>query len=58
MYIPKTLHEDNVHNNCLMGLIFLTSWRVALKKIKFLMGIWIFCFLYIPVKICALFLLG
>ena len=42
MYIPKTLHEENVHNNYLMGLIFGTSWRVALTKKKFLMGIWIF----------------
>ena len=32
MYIPKTLHEENVHNNYLMGLIFSTSWRVAPKK--------------------------
>ena len=24
-----------VHNNYLMGLIFSTSWRVALKKFKF-----------------------
>ena len=42
MYIPKTLHEENVHNNCLMGLIFWTSWSVAPKKIKISMGIWIF----------------
>ena len=34
MYIPKTLHEENVHNNYLMGLIFSTSWRVAPKKKK------------------------
>ena len=32
MYIPKTLHEENVHNNYLMGLIFSTSWRVAPTK--------------------------
>ena len=45
MYIPKTLHEENVHNNYLMGLIFSTSWRVDPKKKKFLTGIWIleFC---------------
>ena len=30
----------NLHNNYLMGLIFSTSWRVAPKKIKILMGIW------------------
>ena len=42
MYIPKTLHEENVHNSCLMGLIFSISWRVTPKKIKMLMGIWIF----------------
>ena len=34
MYIPKTLHEENVHNNYLMGLIFSTSWRVDPKKKK------------------------
>ena len=32
MYIPKTLQEENVHSNCLMGLIFSTSWRVGPKK--------------------------
>ena len=42
MYIPKTLQEENVHNNYLMGLIFSTSWKNLLRKIKFLMGIWIF----------------
>ena len=42
MYIPKTLQEENVHNNYLMGLIFSTSWRVDPKKKKNLMGIWIF----------------
>ena len=42
MYIHLSLHEENVHNNCLMGLIFSTSWRVAPTKIKFFMGIWIF----------------
>ena len=37
MYILKTLHEENVHNNCLMGLIFSTIWRVAptQKKIPY-----------------------
>ena len=34
MYIPKTLHEENVHNNYLMGLIFPTSWRVGPRKKK------------------------
>ena len=34
MYIPKSLQEENLHNNCLMGLIFWTNWRVDLKKIK------------------------
>ena len=34
MYIPKTLHEENVHNNYLMGLIFSTSWRVGPRKKK------------------------
>ena len=38
MYIPKTLQEENVHSNCLMGLIFSTSWRVAPTKIFFLIG--------------------
>ena len=42
MYIPKSLHEESVYNNYLMGLIFRTSWRVALAKKKFPMGIWIF----------------
>ena len=32
MYMPKTLHEESVHNNYLMGLIFSTSWRVAPTK--------------------------
>ena len=32
MYISK--QEENVHSNCLMGLIFLTSWRVGPKKKK------------------------
>ena len=32
MYIPKTLQEENVHSNCLMGLIFSTSWKVDPKK--------------------------
>ena len=46
MYIPKTLHEENVHNNYLMGLIFSTSWRVGPTKKKFHMLIWIFGILY------------
>ena len=46
MYISKTLQEENVHSNCLMGLIFSTSWRVAPTKNFFLMGIWIFGILY------------
>ena len=46
MYMPKTLHEENMHNNYLMGLIFSTSWRVDPKKKKFLTGIWIFGILY------------
>ena len=50
MYIPKTLHEENVHNNYLMGLIFSTSWRVGPKKKKFHMGIWIFGILYAKVS--------
>ena len=33
--------EEKVHNY-LMSLIFSTSWRVAFKKFKFRMGIWIF----------------
>ena len=41
MYIPKTLQEENVHINCLMGLIFSTSCENLLRKIKFLIGIWI-----------------
>ena len=45
MYMPKTLHEENVHNNYLVGLICWTSW-VAPKKKKFLTGIWIFGILY------------
>ena len=32
MYIPKTLQEENVHNNCLMGLIFWTNWGPDQKK--------------------------
>ena len=42
MYIHLSLQEEIVHNNFLMGLIFSKCWRVALKKFKFLMGIWIF----------------
>ena len=38
MYIPKTLHEENVHNNYLMGLIFSTSWRVDPTKKNSLRG--------------------
>ena len=34
MYIPKTLQEESVHNNCLMGLIFWTNWSFDLTKIK------------------------
>ena len=34
MYIPKTVQEENVHSNCLIGLIFSTSWRVAPTKKK------------------------
>ena len=34
MYKPKTLQEESVHNNRLMGLIFWTNWRVDLNKIK------------------------
>ena len=29
MYIPKTLQEESVHNNFLMGLIFWTNWGPA-----------------------------
>ena len=50
MYIPNTLHEENVHNDYVMGLIFSTSWRVAPKKKKFLTGIWIFGILYAKVS--------
>ena len=32
MYIPKTLQEESVHNNCLMGLIFWTNWGPDQKK--------------------------
>ena len=46
MYIPKKLNEENAHNNYLMGVIFLTSWRVDPKKKKFPTGIWIFGILY------------
>ena len=41
MYIPKTLHEENVDNNCLMGLIILKLEGCPQEK-KFIMGIWIF----------------
>ena len=33
MYIPKTLHEENVHYY-LMGVILSTSWMVDPKKKK------------------------
>ena len=46
MYIPKTLQEENVHSNCLMGLIFSTSWMVGPEKKKFPTGIWIFGIMY------------
>ena len=38
MYMPKTLLEENVQNNYLMGLIFSISWRVAPKKKNSLWG--------------------
>ena len=50
MYMTKTLHEENGHNNYLMGLIFSTSWRVGPKKKKFSMAIWIFGILYVKVS--------
>ena len=50
MYTNLSLQEKIVHNNFLMGLIFWKCLRVALKKYKFLMGIWIFWILYTPVK--------
>ena len=34
MYIPKSLQEENVHNNCLMGLIFWTNWGPDQQKSK------------------------
>ena len=34
MYISNTLQEENVHSNCLIGLIFSTSWRIAPTKKK------------------------
>ena len=34
MYIPKSLQEENVHNNCLVGLRVWTNWSVDLTKIK------------------------
>ena len=34
MYIPKTLQEESVHNDCPMGLKFWTNWRDDLNKIK------------------------
>ena len=42
MYIPKTLQEESVHNNCLMGLKFWTNWSVDLKKFRILIGRTIF----------------
>ena len=38
MYIPKKLHEENVHNNYLLGLMFSTSWRVDPTKKNSLWG--------------------
>ena len=34
MYIPKTLKEENVHSNCLMGLIFWRNWGPDQEKSK------------------------
>ena len=34
MYLSKTQQEENIHNNCLMGLIFWKNWRIDLTKIK------------------------
>ena len=34
MYIPKSLQEENVHNNCLMSLIFWTNWGPDQQKSK------------------------
>ena len=34
MYIPKSLQEENVHNNCLMGLISRTNWGPDQQKSK------------------------
>ena len=34
MHIPKSLHKEFMQNNFFMGLIFRTSWRVDLMKIK------------------------
>ena len=47
MYLTKTLHKENEHNNYLMGLIFSTNWRLGpTKNKKFHMGILIFGILY------------
>ena len=34
MYIPKSLQEENVHNNCVMGLMFWTNWGPDQQKSK------------------------
>ena len=34
MYILKTLQEENVHNNCVMGLMFWTNWGPDQQKSK------------------------
>ena len=34
MYIPKSLQEENVHNNCFMGLMFWTNWGPDQQKSK------------------------
>ena len=34
--------EEKVNNNYIKGLIFSTSWRIAHKKTKIPIGIWIF----------------
>ena len=38
MFILKTLQEENVHNNCLMGLKVWWSWGSRKKKIKITAG--------------------
>ena len=42
MYNLKPLHEKIVYINCLMGLIFSTSWRIAPTIVKIPRVIWIF----------------